>query len=162
MQIRQIGWIMIGIAIVLVGIVFLFKTSLEQYLYTACPLLHNTNANECPATKTLNQQAYLAYFLVSVIAIIGIVLSIAKPEQKVIIKKVKEQNKKLQIDTKDLSKEEKEVLNMIVKEKTMFQADLIEKTKMNKAKITRILDKLENKGIIERKRRGLTNIVVLK
>ena len=151
---------MIGIAIVLVGIVFLFKSSLEQYLYTTCPLLHDTGSIECPATKTINQQAYLAYFLVSVIAMIGIVLATIKPEQRIIIKRVKE--KKIEVDIKDLSIEEKQVLNMLVKEKTMFQADLIEKTQMNKAKVTRILDRLENKNIIERKRRGLTNIVVLK
>lgn len=160
MQIKHLGWIMICIALVLVGIVFLFKSSLEQYLYTTCPLLHDTGATECPATKTLNQQAYLAYFLVSVIAMIGIVLATIKPEKLIVIKRVKE--KKEEIDTKDFSSEEKQILNIIVKEKTMFQADLIEKTQMNKAKVTRILDKLENKNIIERKRRGLTNIVVLK
>lgn len=160
MQVRHIGWIMIGLAIVLVGIVFLFKSSLQDYIYTTCPLLHNTDAIECPATRTLNQQAYLAYFLVSVIAMIGIVLSTIKPDQKIIIKKIKD--KRPEINTNELNKEEKEVLNTIIKEKTMFQADLIEKTQMNKAKVTRILDKLENKGIIERKRRGLTNIVVLK
>ncbi len=151
---------MIGIALVLVGIVFLFKTSLQEYIYTTCPLLHNTDVYECPATRTLNQQAYLAYFLVSVIAMIGIVLATIKPEQKIIIRKVKE--KKAEINTKDLSNEEKQILQILVKEKTMFQAELIEKTQMNKAKITRILDRLDNKGIIERKRRGLTNIVVLK
>jgi uncharacterized membrane protein len=145
----------------LVGIVFLFKVSLQEYIYTTCPLLHNTDVYECPATRTLNQQAYLAYFLVSVIAMIGIVLSVIKPEQKIIIKKVKE-SKKIQINTKDLSKEEKQILQLLVKEKTIFQAELIEKTQMSKAMITRILDKLENKNIIERKRRGLTNIVVLK
>ncbi len=160
MQIKHLGIIMICIALVLVGIVFLFKSSLEQYLYTTCPLLHDTGATECPATKTLNQQAYLAYFLVSVIAMIGIVLATIKPEQKIIIRKLKD--KKIEISTKNLSREEKQIFNILIKEKTMFQADLIEKTQMNKAKITRILDKLENKSLIERKRRGLTNIVVLK
>ncbi len=160
MQIRHIGLIMIGISIVLIGIVFLFKTSLEDYIYTTCPLLHNTDATECPATRTLNQQAYLAYFLVSVIAIIGLILAIIKPEKIIVIKKVKD--KKVEIDTKEFSKEEKNIIILLSKEKTMFQADLIEKTQMSKAKITRILDKLENKNIIERKRRGLTNIVVFK
>ncbi len=160
MQIRHIGWIMIGISIVLLGIVFLFKTSLEDYIYTTCPLLHNTGETECPATRTLNQQAYLAYFLVSVIAIIGIILATIKPEKIIIIKKIKD--KKVEVDTKEFSKEEKEIIKLLSKEKTMFQADLIEKTQRSKAKITRILDKLENKNIIERKRRGLTNIVVFR
>ena len=151
---------MIGISIVLLGIVFLFKTSLADYIYTTCPLLHDTDATECPATRTLNQQAYLAYFLVSVIAIIGITLATIKPEKIIVIKKVKD--KKVEINTKEFSKEEKNIIVLLSKEKTMLQADLIEKTQMNKAKVTRILDKLENKNIIERKRRGLTNIVVFK
>ena len=33
---------------------------------------------------------------------------------------------------------------------------------LNKVKITRILDKLEGMGILERKRRGMTNVVILK
>lgn len=151
---------MLGIAIVLAGIVFLFKTSLEDYIYATCPLLHDTDATECPATKTLKQQAYLAYFLVSVIAIIGLILATIKPEKIIVIKKIKD--KKIEIDTKEFSKEEKNIISLLSKEKTMFQADLIEKTQMNKAKVTRILDKLENKNILERKRRGLTNIVVFK
>tara|TARA_Y100000310_G_scaffold79304_3_gene76019 strand:- start:11104 stop:11229 length:126 start_codon:yes stop_codon:yes gene_type:complete len=31
-----------------------------------------------------------------------------------------------------------------------------------KAKVSRIIDRLENKDIVERKRRGMTNVVVLK
>ena len=44
----------------------------------------------------------------------------------------------------------------------MFQADLIDKSGLGKVKISRILDRLEGKGLIERKRRGMNNIVVFK
>ena len=44
----------------------------------------------------------------------------------------------------------------------MFQADLIEKTGFSKARMTRIVDKLEGNDLVERKRRGMTNVVVLK
>ena len=44
----------------------------------------------------------------------------------------------------------------------VFQADLMEKLQIGKVKTTRLLDKLEAKQIIERKRRGMNNIVVLK
>ena len=33
---------------------------------------------------------------------------------------------------------------------------------MSKVKITRILDKLEASGLVERKRRGMTNVVMAK
>ena len=41
-------------------------------------------------------------------------------------------------------------------------ADLIKETDYTKVHMTRILDKMEGKRILERKRRGMTNIVVLK
>ena len=45
---------------------------------------------------------------------------------------------------------------------TIFQPDLADKTGFSKVKVTRILDRLEGKQLIERKRRGMTNVVVLK
>ncbi len=47
-------------------------------------------------------------------------------------------------------------------EGSAYQSDLIKATGFSKVKMTRVLDRLESKGIIERKRRGMTNIVVLK
>ena len=62
-----------------------------------------------------------------------------------------------------LNEDEKLILNTIISsEGTIFQSDLVEKTQINKVKITRILDKLEGKNLTERKRRGMTNIVILK
>jgi len=58
--------------------------------------------------------------------------------------------------------QEKQVLDLVIENKAVFQADLIEKTGFGKAKMTRIIDRLEGQGIVERKRRGMTNVVVLK
>ena len=44
----------------------------------------------------------------------------------------------------------------------IFQKTLMEKLEIGKVKTTRLLDKLESKQFIERKRRGMNNIVVLK
>ena len=66
------------------------------------------------------------------------------------------------LDTSGLKQEEKQVLELIQDSRTIFQADLIEKTGFGKAKITRILDRLEGRDFIERKRRGMTNVVVVK
>ena len=40
--------------------------------------------------------------------------------------------------------------------------DTPQKTNFGKAKMTRIIDRLEGRGFVERKRRGMTNVVVLK
>jgi uncharacterized membrane protein len=85
----------------------------------------------------------------------------SKPKEKIIIKKVKEKKKRL--DLSGLDKSEKEVVKILQGEGgTMFQASLKEKLDIGKVKMTRMLDKLEAKQIIERKRRGMNNVVVLK
>ncbi len=58
---------------------------------------------------------------------------------------------------------EKELIKIVQSENgAIFQATLMEKLNIGKVGITRLLDKLEAKQIIERKRRGMTNIVILK
>ena len=47
-------------------------------------------------------------------------------------------------------------------EGSAYQSDLIKATGYSKVKVTRILDKMESKGIVERKRRGMANIIVMK
>jgi uncharacterized membrane protein len=44
----------------------------------------------------------------------------------------------------------------------MYQSDLVGKTGFPKAKVTRCLDALENKKLVERKRKGMGNLVLLK
>ncbi len=64
---------------------------------------------------------------------------------------------------KELSEEEKQVLEKIIDEQgTIFQSKLVEETGFTKVKVTRLLDRLEGQDLIERKRRGMTNVVILK
>lgn len=77
-------------------------------------------------------------------------------------KTIHKKPEKKKINTSNLKPEEKQVLSLIQENKAIFQADLIEKTGFGKAKMTRIIDRLEGKEIVERKRRGMTNIVVLR
>ena len=48
------------------------------------------------------------------------------------------------------------------KQDGIYQSKIVETLDSSKVKITRIIDKLEQKELIERKRRGMTNIVVLR
>ena len=62
-----------------------------------------------------------------------------------------------------LPSDEKKIYNIVVDSQGfVFQNDLIEKSGLNKVTITRILDKLEAKGLVERRRRGMSNVIVLK
>lgn len=67
------------------------------------------------------------------------------------------------IDLSSLNPDEKKVV-AIIQEKggSAFQSDVISGTGFTKVKVSRILDRLEQRGLMERKRRGMANLVVLK
>lgn len=159
MENKHAGWIIIGISILIILIIFLFNSVLNEIVSLSCGSEHSLT---CPMAETVNQQTYLALGVVGILVIVGLVLMFNKPKEKVIIRKVKEKKVRKNIDLNDLKPEEKNVLQIISKNKAAFQADLIEKTGFGKAKMTRTIDRLEGKGLVERKRRGMTNIVVLK
>ncbi|MBU2503806.1 MAG: hypothetical protein KJ879_02015, partial [Nanoarchaeota archaeon] len=134
------------------------QSALKEVVATSCGLDHG---EFCPMNQTVNQQTYLALGIVGLLIVIGIVLIFNKPKEKIIVKKVKEKKKALNLE--GLDKKEKEAVKIVQAENgTIFQAELMEKLGIGKVGITRLLDKLEAKQIIERKRRGMNNVVVLK
>lgn len=156
------GYILLGVSVLIALIVFMFQSALESFVDSSCTIAHG--GDYCPMYDTITQQTYLAVAIVGVLIVVSFVLIFSKQSERIIVKTrtIEKKPKKKYIDTSTLTKEEKQVLNLIVENKTIFQAELIEKTQFGKAKITRIIDRLEGKGLVERKRRGMTNIVVLK
>jgi len=63
---------------------------------------------------------------------------------------------------KSLGEDEIKVYTIIKNEGIIYQHEIVKMTGFSKAKVSRILDKLEATGLIERKRRGTSNIVVLR
>ncbi len=161
MENKNVGYLILGISALIIGIIFLFNSTLSDFVTSSCSLAHG-DLYSCPMYKTINQQTYLALGIVGLLIIVGLVLIFSKPNEKIIIRKVEEKHKKKKIDYSGLKSEEKQVLKLVEENRTIFQADLIEKTGFGKAKMTRILDRLEGKGFVERKRRGMTNVVVMR
>ena len=90
-------------------------------------------------------------------------LIFSKESERVIVKHKTIREKQKPIDTSKLDDREKKVVRMLQEENgVIFQKTLMEKMEIGKVGITRLLDKLEAKQIIERKRRGMNNVVVLK
>jgi len=161
MENKNVGWLILGISALVTFVIFLFKSALEQITASSCSM----EAALCPMNKTINQQTYLALAIVGILVVIALVLIFSKPHERLVIKKIKEkvQIKRKPINYAHLDKEEKVVVKKIEEsEGTIFQSDLVEKSGFDKVKVTRILDRLEGKQIIERRRRGMTNVVILK
>jgi|SRR3989344_1093109 len=159
MENKKVGLLILGISFLIVVIILIFNQALKEIVNTSCGMLEHY---DCPMYNTITQQTYLALAIAGMLFIVGIFLMISKPAEKIIIRKIKENKPKKILNVSKLKQEEKHVLNLIKENKAVFQADLIEKTGFGKAKMTRIIDRLEGNGFVERKRRGLTNVVVMK
>ena len=165
MENRSVGWLVLGISIVIIVIIFLFQSALKEIVTGSCTLAHG-NATLCPMYKTINDQTYLALSLVGLLIIISFVLIFSKPQiqEKIVFKKIKEkiEVRRKPIDYSKLDSDEKVIVKILEENEGMFQSDIVEKSGFGKVKVTRILDKLEGRQVIERKRRGMNNFVVLK
>jgi len=156
MENKNVGWLIVGIAIVIGIIVFIFNQGLKSIVEDTC-----THGTSCSMFDTIAIQTWISLAIAGIILVIGLVIMFTKPKERIIIKKVKEKKKKL--DLSGLDKDEKKVIALLQNENgAMFQADLKEKLEIGKVKMTRLLDKLEAKQLIERKRRGMNNIVILR
>jgi len=167
MKNRIVGILVIGIALLIGFIIFSFNQAMTTIVSTSC-----SHGPECPMWGTIKFQTNVSIGIMVFVIMIGVYLIFFGKEEKIITKfkmikpqiepkKITKENYQKVIST--LDKEEKIVLEKIIESQgTIFQSELVDKTKFTKVKVTRILDKLEGKGLIERKRRGMTNVVILK
>ncbi len=170
MRNRIVGMMIIGISLLIGFIIYSFNNALKSIVSTSC-----THGETCAMWGTINFQTNIGIGVMIFVILVGLYLIFFGKEEKVITKirtikpqvgqvepkKITKENYKDVM--KDFDADEKTVFEKIIEsEGSIFQSDLVEKTGMPKVKVTRILDKLEGKGLVERKRRGMTNIVILK
>ncbi len=161
MENKHVGWIMLGISVIIVFLVFLFNNALMESVRNSCFLQHGDVAS-CEMYDSVNYQTYLALSIVGVLIIFSLFLIFSKQSEKIILRKIKEKKIERKVDLSSFRHEEKQVYDLVKENGAIFQADLIDRTGFSKARMTRIIDKLEGAGLAERKRRGMTNVVVLK
>ena len=149
--------IVLGLAMILVDVSFTMEfMAWGLELHKTCPLP--------PGVCPFIDPPWQGYFLASVgivLVAMGVYLYRSKPHPEqprsmLGTKSTEETLGKLEGD-------EKAVYQLIAAGNGMlFQSKLIEKTGFTKVKISRILDAMEARGLLERRRRGMTNVVVLK
>jgi uncharacterized membrane protein len=162
MKNRVVGLIIISIALLIGFIIYSFNRALTEIVSTSC-----SHGSECPMWGSINFHTNVSIGVMIFVLLIGLYLMFFGQDEKIIrqVKVVRKPEKKTDyfIDKKGLGEEEKYVLDKLIEsEGSMLQSEIVEKTNYSKVKVTRILDKLEARGMIERKRRGMTNLVVLK
>jgi len=162
MKNKNVGALIIGIAVIIGIIVLIFNLGLKNIVGKTCS--HGTS---CTMYDTIAIQTYVSLAIAGLILVIGLFLVFSKEEivEKVVVKKIKQEieKKSKPIDYSKLDKDEKVIMKAVEEAQgTIFQSDLVDKTQFSKVKVSRILDRLEGRQLIERKRRGMTNVVVLK
>jgi len=160
---KHVGWIIIGMAALMIIIVFLYSAALKDIVSSSCTAVGH--GDSCPMYETITKQNYLAFTIIGILVIFGVILITTKPNEKIVVKKIKERivAERKPVDYTRLNNEEKHLVKLLEEaDGGIFQSDLVDKSGYGKVRVTRILDKLEGRQVIERKRRGMSNFVVLK
>ncbi len=163
MKNKFVGFLLIGLSLLLGFIIFSFNKSINNIAKSSCSDI--IKGLSCPLVESINFQTKMSLGIMVFLIIFGLYLIYFDKEAKIInslkYKKITKEEFKEVIN--NLNEEEKNVFEKIIESQgSIFQSELVDKTELTKVKITRILDKLEGKGLIERKRRGMTNIILLK
>jgi len=164
MRNKIIGSLIIGISLIIGFITWSFNKALTDIVNTSCS--HGTT---CSMWGDIKFQTTISLILMILIMLIGLYLIFFGQERIEIIKEIRkrihvsEKKKDYSKIMKTLNNEEKKIINSLIDSQgAMFQSDLVEKVGFDKVKVSRILDRLEGQQLIERRRRGMTNIVMLK
>ena len=161
MENKNVGWLLLGISALIILLIFLFY-NITMSVVRNSRLIQHGDVQSCEMYDSVNYQTYFALGIAGVLVLVSLFLVFSKPNEKIVVKKIKEHKIEKKVDLSSFRPEEKQAYNLVKENGAIFQADLIEKTGFSKARMTRIIDKLEGSSLVERKRRGMTNVVVLK
>jgi len=153
-------WLGITISILSIALLFILASfSIKIAKLEAAACVH-PGGGQCPITAHIPPVSYLGAVLIVVIFILGIKLML---KTGVAEKMQKEVADKAKMFARALKGDEKKAYELILASQgVIFQSELVEKMGYSKVKVSRILDKLEGQNLIERRRRGLANIVLIK
>ncbi|MBR9699323.1 MarR family transcriptional regulator [Candidatus Woesearchaeota archaeon] len=150
--VKNAGYLNIALSILLIVMLSLIKADIDTRDTFLCQSIGSEGMAQCPAHTSNTSWFILISFTIAILILGSGLYLIFMPKN--IPKKAKPSR---------LDHEEKRIYDLLkASQGSLYQSDLIKETGWTKVKMTRILDRLEQKGIIDRKRRGMTNIVVLR
>ena len=92
MENKHVGLLIIGVAIVMIIIVFIINSALTNIVGTTC-----SHGSSCTMYDTIRTQTWLSFAIVGVIVAIGLFIMFSKPKieikEKVIVKKIQREKK---------------------------------------------------------------------
>lgn len=156
------GFSFLAVAILLFFTGISINSYFESQNLFMCTLVEqnpDVSMDECPAHSNSHLLYVATVLAIAFLSLLTSLFFLFYDFEKKEVKTKNEKNRKQPI----LSEEESKVIELLNREDgSVYQSDVVKHTNYSKVKTTRILDKLEGKNLIERKRRGMTNIVILK
>jgi len=143
-----------GVTALIGFIVVMFNKALTEIVTTSC-----SHGSSCPMWGTIQTQTNIGLGIIVFMLFVGIYLIFFGNQQRSVEKNksdYKNLMKKMRVDEKMVFKP------LIDAEGAIFQAELTDKTGFSKVKVSRILNRLEGRGIVERRRHGMSNMVIVK
>jgi len=155
-----IGLMIFSILLLFIGLMYIYQT--ESFVKSQIRIgpkgecVHEGTICPYEQLNRLSVPKYIGGFLLIAIFSFGLYLFFKKKPEEIKVSNARK-------IVKNLGGDELKVYDTIFGSSgMMFQNEIVDKLQFSKVKVTRILDRLEMKGLIERKRRGMTNIIVLK
>ena len=155
---KKLGIALAVSAVALLILLIFVKVNVDAQAAFICETVaaNNIDMFSCPAHSNP-----VSWLLVSAFGIAFLMLGAGLYLFLIPMKEEKQEFK--EVNLSKLDEDEKKIYDLLKsKEGSIYQTDLIKETDFSKVKVSRLLDKMEQRGILERKRRGMTNIVVLK
>ena len=89
MENKNVGWLMLGISVLIVFLVFLFNNTLMESVRSNCFIQHG-DVQSCEMYDSVNYQTYLALGIVGILIIFSLFMIFSKPNEKIVVKNIKE------------------------------------------------------------------------
>jgi uncharacterized membrane protein len=147
---KKIGILVTLLAIVLLVTLIFVKINVDRQSAFLCKVIEKDpelTMDECPAHESPVSWLLTITFGIGFAVLAGGIYLLFKHIKKPV---------------RGLDEDEKKVFKIVKDKGSVYQSDLIKETGFSKVKVTRIVDRLEQKDLVERKRRGMTNLVVLR
>ena len=152
---------LIGIAILLLVFNVSITSRLMEMNDQACASSCGPDLAFCPYNHEVPIETFLISFVALILGAAGVYTYFSfSPNGGIEIRQRSPSD--YEAVKKGLKDDESLVLDMLIHEGGMYQSDIVERTGFSKVKISRILDRLETRDLIERRRRGMTNFIILK
>lgn len=159
MENGNLGFVLVAISVALFVLTTSFTLELNQSMQSGCGSCAAPGGT-CPHAGNLPWQSYLGFTVSFLVLGLGLYLILQGGKARMAALKRGRETRKL---VRSLRKDERGVLGLVEESGgVMFQSELVEKSGFPKVKVSRILDRLEGKGLLERRRRGMSNVVVLR